>query len=197
MLENEITAQGPSVAEGRRTFRAKDGGWRVAQGEGPLGTDLLRFYIEVEEQIARGGEGGDVYLPRGRVYASCGHFPFLDVDGEMVRRAKETLQNELQRAGERLLEVQRKKDQLANPFSLEAMRLSQEIFKLSQEAKRRQNELNLASVKEPDQSLLRFSRKGDVGLTKEGGLCCEVTKGIVTQYHILGRFSIAAMDHEA
>lgn len=47
-----------------------------------------------------------------------------------------------------------------------------------------------ASVMEPDTSILRFSPEGDVGLTKEGGVCCKVSKGMAIEYHILGRFYI-------
>ncbi len=50
-------------------------------------------------------------------------------------------------------------------------------------------------VKEPDKGLLLFLRDGDVGLTKEGGVCCWVNKGVVVEYHILGRFSIASVDN--
>ena len=50
------------------------------------------------------------------------------------------------------------------------------------------------SVTEPNKKLLKFSKDGDVGLTKEGGVCCRVMKGPVTEYHILGRFSSACID---
>ena len=46
-----------------------------------------------------------------------------------------------------------------------------------------------ASVSEPDKSLLKFSTDGSVGLTREGGVCCKVYKGLGIEYHILGRFS--------
>ncbi len=56
--------------------------------------------------------------------------------------------------------------------------------------------LNFAMVKDPDKGLLRFSRDGDVGLKKEGGVCCQVNKGVIVEYHILGRFSIASVDND-
>jgi hypothetical protein len=57
--------------------------------------------------------------------------------------------------------------------------------------------LNFASVREPDNSLLRFTKDMDVGLTKEGGVCCKVEKGPMVEYHILGRFSIANVEPSA
>ena len=68
IVDNEIKL-GPSINEGQRVYKVKDGGWQVTQGDGPMGTDLLRFYIEIDEEIAH--KDGDVYVPKGRVYCSC------------------------------------------------------------------------------------------------------------------------------
>ena len=54
--------------------------------------------------------------------------------------------------------------------------------------------LNFNAVTEPDQRLLHFSKDGDIGLTREGGVCCQVNKGPMVEYRILGRFSIASVD---
>ena len=51
-----------------------------------------------------------------------------------------------------------------------------------------------ARQREPDKAQLRMSRKGDVGLTKDGGVCCKVQKGLALEYHILGRMEIAAVE---
>jgi len=64
VIENEIKL-GPSISEGQRVYKVKDGGWQVTKGDGPMGTDLLRFYIEVDEKIKH--TDGDVYVPKGRV----------------------------------------------------------------------------------------------------------------------------------
>ena len=54
--------------------------------------------------------------------------------------------------------------------------------------------LNFNAVTEPDRRLLHFSKDGDIGLTREGGVCCRVNKGPMVEYCILGRFSIASVD---
>jgi len=53
---------------------------------------------------------------------------------------------------------------------------------------------NKLSIIEPDKSLLKFSKNLNVGMTKEGGVCCKVIKTVATEYHILGRFRIASAD---
>jgi hypothetical protein len=75
------------------------------------------------------------------------------------------------------------------------------MLDIRMEAGKLGDQLNEARVREPEKSLLRLSRKGDVGLTKEGGVCCKVQKGLAIEYHILGKFGIASIqkrqnDHE-
>jgi hypothetical protein len=65
---------------------------------------------------------------------------------------------------------------------------------LKREARVVNGKLNFNAVTEPDQQLLRFSQDGDIGLTREGGVCCQVNKGPMVEYRILGRFSIALVD---
>ncbi|KAL9190219.1 hypothetical protein ACHAXT_007430 [Thalassiosira profunda] len=191
VVDNEVRL-GPSLSEGERIYKAKDGGWQVTRGDGPLGTDLLRFYIEVEERIEH--TGGDVYLPKGRVYSSCGYFPFLG--GENAPSVKEAFVKEMENIEEQIAALQLKKDAIQNPFNLEGFKLGREIFRLNREAERVNNRLNFMAVREPDKNLLRFSKDGDVGVTKEGGVCCQVNKGPVVEYHILGRFGIASAEHD-
>ena len=62
----------------------------------------------------------------------------------------------------------KKKDGIQNLFNIEGMKPANEIFRLNQEAAEVNNKLNFAMVKDPDKNLLRFSKDGDVGLTKEG-----------------------------
>eukprot|EP00980_Cylindrotheca_fusiformis_P031363 scaffold26247_cov127-Cylindrotheca_fusiformis.AAC.1 len=72
VVHNEASLS-PTMTEGGRKVRVKDGGWRVAPGEGPLGTTVLRFYFELEETTYH--NGSDVYCPAGRIYCTCGYFP--------------------------------------------------------------------------------------------------------------------------
>ena len=92
--------------------------------------------------------------------------------------------------------LRRKKDGIRNPFDFDGIRISREISRLRREAGAVNAKLNFAAVKEPDRRLLRFSKDGGVGLTKEGGVCCQVNKGPIVEYHILGRFSIASVDRD-
>ena len=58
-----------------------------------------------------------------------------------------------------------------------------------------QKKMNEAAVRDPDRAILRFSRDQSVGLTREGGVCCKVQKGMAFEYHILGKFEIASMEN--
>ena len=186
IVDNEIRL-GPAVNEGERTYKVKDGGWQISQGEGPMGTDLLRFYIEVDEEISH--TGGDVSVPKGRVFCSCGYFPFLL---KAESNVKEVYMNELKSLDEQISNLQKKKDETKNP--IEGFKISQEIGKARRQAERVSEQMFNLSVTEPDKKLLRFTKDEDVGLTKEGGVCCRVQKGPITEYHILGRFSSACVD---
>lgn len=189
---DNVASLGPTVTEGAKSYSVKDGGWRIIQGEGPMGTDLLRFYVEFDERIAH--SGGDVDIPKGRVYCSCGYFPFVDGGGGSGA-AREAFTKELNLIEERIAELRTKRAEITNPFNFDGIKLSREIFRLNQQEEMINGKLMVASVREPDRRLLRFSKDGDVGLTKEGGVCIQVNKGPAIEYHILGRFGIASVDN--
>lgn len=188
---NQITL-GPSLSEGQRTFEVKNGGWQVTRGDGPMGTDLLRFFIEVDEEITHAGL--DVYIPKGRIYCSCGYFPFINDGGK--DGMKDAVKDDIKKIEEQIIKLQKKKDDIKNPFNLDGIKISSEIFKLKQDLDMMNQRLSFAMVRQPDKNLLRYSPDGDVGLTKEGGVCCEVKKGPVVEYHILGRFGVASVQKE-
>lgn len=190
VVNNQATL-GPTVSEGARTYPVTDGGWRIIKGEGPMGTDLLRFYVEFNERVAH--SGGDVDVPKGRVYCSCGYFPFAEGGGG-DGSAREAFTKELTIIEERTAALRTKRAEITNPFNFEGINLSREIFRLNQQAEMINGKLMVASIREPDRRLLRFSKGGDVGLTKEGGVCIQVNKGPAIEYHILGRFGIASVD---
>jgi hypothetical protein len=182
---NGTATLGPSVLEGERKYSIKDGGWQIARGGGPMGTDLLRFFIDVgNTRIAH--SDGDVYLPVGRVYCSCGYFPSSSLS------TRETLVGELKTIEGQISKLRKKKITIRNPFDFDGIKISREIFRLRREAGIMQNKVNYAAITEPDRTLLRFTKDGSVGLTREGGVCCKVNKGPIVEYHILGRFSIAS-----
>lgn len=183
---NELTLA-PTITEGERKIRVINGGWRVAQGAGPLGTDLLRFYIEIEEQISRGGNvDSDVYCPAGRIYCNCGYFPTKRQSSGYKARLKRQLDDMINRAEQLDEEIAAE-----GPFSLTRFKKSTELFRLKVDMQQTGERLMNANVAEPNDSILKISQDGMVGLTKEGGVCCKVNKGISIEYHILGRFNIS------
>jgi len=178
---------GPSVKEGSKDFRVKDGGWGIAKGGGPAGTDLLKFFVEIEEKVLH--LGGDVYCPAGRVYATCGYFPMHKRNSGRKLELVKILEDST-------MMYTKMKDELDNEgfFSLKKIQLMKDLFQLKSGIHDLRATMNDASVIDPDMSILRISKNADVGLTREGGLCCKVqVSPVVTEFHILGKFAIAAV----
>ena len=184
----------PNMKEGgRRNLRVKEmGAWRVAPGEGPMGTSVLRFYIELEEEIRH--QGSDVYCPAGRIYCTCGYFPHLDKRSlggmnrkDMIRKEQKELNAEYQQ----LVDEEESDDSFF--MSFKKMKRGKKMMDLRAEANKLNHQMNVAQVQEPEKALLRLSQDQRVGLTREGGICCKVPKGLAYEYHILGKFEIASM----
>eukprot|EP00979_Chaetoceros_neogracilis_P001380 scaffold241_cov234-Chaetoceros_neogracile.AAC.9 len=174
---------GPSITEGTQDIKVKSGGWRVSKGKGPNGSDLLRFYIEIEEQVSR--KNGDVYCPAGRIYCSCGFFNMNKGSNGQKAFYKEKLDALIVRA--EALDVE-----IAAAGFFDKLKKNAEMIRLKVEMQETAERFRGASVLEPSASLLKFSPSGEVGLTKEGGVVCKVVKGVSIEYHILGRFYIQA-----
>jgi len=183
LVNNEMTLA-PSLRDGLRTISVKNGGWRIARGDGPMGTDLLRFYIEVDEEISR--KGGDTFCPKGRIYCNCGYFPLLRPPSGYKDRSRKQLDDLIQRADSLHEEIESD----TSFFSIAKVRRSADLFKLQNEMQRAAERYAKACVVDPERSILSMSPDQNVGLTKEGGVCCKVVKGMAAEYHILGRFSI-------
>ena len=190
VIDNQLTLA-PSLREGVRTIRVRDGGWRIAKGEGPMGSDLLRFYIEIDEEVSH--RGGDVYCPAGRIYCNCGYFPSLRPRSNSKERFRKELDGMQEKAQQLLEEI----DSDNNVFSFDKIRKSTQLFRLRVEMQRVGERYTQASVREPDKGLLQFSKTGDVGLTREGGVCCKVIKAMAVEYHILGSFTIASTESKS
>jgi hypothetical protein len=59
-----------SDSRGRRTIRASEGGtYKVLPGQGPRGTDIVRFCLDIADD---GVVHDDVNCPVGRLYGTCG-----------------------------------------------------------------------------------------------------------------------------
>jgi hypothetical protein len=138
----------------------------------------------------------DVYIPKGRVYCSCGYFPFNNDNRKGDQpTVKDSYATELKKIENQIQKLREKKAEIKNPFNLDGIKISREIGRLQRKAELTAGKLNFASVVEPDKRLLRFTKDMDVGLTKEGGVCCKVEKApMVVEYHILGCFSVSNVE---
>ena len=193
IIHNEATLA-PSMMEGGRKVRVRDGGWRVVPNEGPLGTTVLRFYFDLEEEVRH--KGSDVYAPSGRIYCTCGYFPMEGRSGSHDgQSAKEILHKELLEVEARYQQLQTAMDLDDALFSIDKLKRGKELMDLRNQATRINKSLQEERVREPEKALLRLSQDQSVGLTREGGVCCKKQKGVAVEYHILGHFEIASMEN--
>ncbi|KAL3906943.1 MAG: hypothetical protein SGARI_003774 [Bacillariaceae sp.] len=185
----------PSMQEGGRRMRViNNGGWRVVPNEGPLGTTVLRFYFDLEEETRH--QGSDVYIPSGRVYCTCGYFPMTGRSGAHGGEStKDLLQKELHELEARHQKLQTEADLDDSIFSLDGLKRGKEMMEIRGEAEKIAKAMQEERVKEPERALLRLSQDQSVGLTREGGVCCKKEKGVAVEYHILGHFEIASMEN--
>jgi hypothetical protein len=189
----------PTMKEGAKRVRVRDGGWRVAPQEGPIGTSVLRFYLELEEEALH--QGSDVYCPIGRIYCTCGYFPMAERTKTNAEGGtgglKEGVNKQLRDLEAKYGRLQTENDADTNLVSWEKVQRAKQMMDLRMSATKLNHKMHEAHVQEPDKALLRLSQDQSVGLTKEGGVCCKVHKGLAVEYHILGRFEIASMSNRA
>jgi hypothetical protein len=194
IVHNEATLA-PTMTEGGKTIRIVDGGWRVCPNEGPLGTAILRWYFDVEEQASH--LGSDIYLPKGRIYGTCGYFPMIgrsNVDGRGTSK-RDFYQKELRQMEVKYLSLKGEMDKDTNLVSLDKFKRFQEMREVRQEAHKVKRTIDEEIVKEPTKDTLRLSRDQTVGLTHEGGICCKKQNGLAQEYHILGKFELGSIDN--
>jgi hypothetical protein len=179
------------------------GAYKVVRGAGPLGTDVLRFYIETQDFIVgtnRDNSVSDVSCPKGRIYGNCGYFPVHaanEVDPEQLKRNqyKDMLKKEHMITANRLEALQREGELDARGmFSWDAIKRMKESMALKSRLEKLDARIQEARQRDPDRSTLRLSSKGNVGVTREGGVCCKVQKGITVEYHILGRMELGPVE---
>ena len=169
---------GPSMSESAKRVRFRDGAWAIAWGEGPAGSDLLRLYVELEERVER----NDVYCPAGRIYLTCGYFDVAH-RGHSRKRDLEARISDLSNEHNEIL------DQLNNEgiFSFKRFECFSALQEKKAEIEKTSEKHTRMQIMEPDLDLLRLSKKRDIGITKEGGICCKVKKRKgYYEYHILG-----------
>ena len=180
----------PSGTEGRHPVKVQaTGGYKVLKGHGPMGTDVVRLYVELLEPVTR----GDVKCPTGRIYGTCGYFPTHAHKGSDGRSEKDFCADEYHKAITKYenLRIEADNDQ---KFGWDQIKRMKDIYVAKTEAERLAKELQQARQREPDRNQLRMSRRGDVALSKEGGVCCKVRKGLTLEYHILGRMEVGSVE---
>jgi len=207
VVHNEASLS-PTLTEGSRKVRVRNGAWRVAPYEGPMGTTVLRFYVELEEQTSH--QDSDVWCPAGRVYCTCGYFPMYHdpVTGLVSTGSvpssistsshiapvslKDALQEEQSQIASQYEALARANNEDPAILSWDKLKRSSKMMKLKQQATKLAHKRHELNIKEPDKSVLRLSQDQIVGLTRHGGVCCKVHKGLAIEYHMLGKFEIAS-----
>lgn len=184
---------------GRRPIKVKDvGAYRVLQGQGPMGTDIVRMYFDLEEDV-RQKASSDVYCPKGRIYATCGYFPMKKSrsDGSSLQGSvKDELGHMLRELKLQYETLEMEGQQDTRLFSMDHLKRMKDMYRIKQDIEKVSQQLQQARQREPERSQLRLSRDGRVGLSKEGGVCCKVQKGLASEYHILGRMEVASIQIE-
>ena len=182
---------------GQRKLRVNPtGGYKIVRGAGPSGTDVFRFFIEAEEAFRASGES-DVFCPSGRIYGNCGYFPRLKPEvRDKFHHYKDDLQKQYKQLSNTYQVLKAEDDEDVNLISWGKLSRFKDEMKLRRQLRELQEKINEARQREPDKENLRMSRKGDVGLTRDGGVCCKVQKGLALEYHILGRMEIAAEEKD-
>jgi len=182
----------PTLQEGGRTVRlGLTGGWRVAPNDGPMGTSVLRFYIDLEETTQHAGS--DVYCPAGRIYCTCGYFPMAERHQKGHVSEKDSIKQEMRQLETLYETLATAQESDTDLISWNKFKRSKTMMELRTRATKLNTKMHEAQVREPEKSLLRMSQDQEVGLTREGGVCCKVNKGLAIEYHILGKFEIASM----
>lgn len=180
-----------SHSVGRQVLPVKSSGvYQVARGQGPSGTDVLRFFITLENDITFKDHKSDVSVPAGPVYGTCGYFstnPHSHAIKETLAKHHHDLLLEYEK-------LQQKIESETRIFSMEQVKRMKEQWSLRKRIDKAAKDLERARQKDPERAQLRFSRKGDVALTKDGGVCCKAVNGVAVEYRILGKMEVACME---
>lgn len=168
----------------------KEGAYKVVRRMGPLDTDILRLYVELDELIAR----GDLYCPKGRIYGTCGYFPTHSDRAIEMNQWKERLAKLYHQKVVELDDLKREAEVDSRLFSMDQLKRMKRMMDLNAEIRKIAQRQRETRARMPEKQDLRLSRQGNVGLSREGGVCCKVRKGMAVEYHILGRMEMASVE---
>lgn len=182
---------------GRRPLPVQTiGAYKVCPNQGPYGTDIVRFYIELTDRVTLPDHTSDVYCPSGRIYATCGYFPIPSKHDPTKPSKRDMAQENYKDA---LREYEHIQAQLGADtrgfFNMDHFQLLQESWKSKQRMDEMALKLREAKQQEPEKSQLRLNMDQSIGLTHEGGVCCKVQKGLALEYHILGKIEVGCMNN--
>lgn len=184
-----------SMTEGRqRTVQLKPtGGWKVLPGQGPKGIDILRFYFDVEEEICHGEKTSTLRCPAKRVYCTSGFFS-MEHHNE-AETFKTYLRDELGKLVNEYEDLSLENERDERLFSFDALKRAKKMMDLRQEIKSMNQKITQARIRDPEKAMLRLSRKGDMGLTKEGQVCYKGDgKDTASEYLVLGKMEMASIN---
>lgn len=194
-----IIPRGVGVSSvGRRPLPVQPkGAYKVCRNQGPCETDIVRLYIELTDVVTLPDHNSDVYCPSGRIYATCGYFPIqskLDPTKHSLRDKSQKDYNEALHEYER---IQLQLDSDTRSFlKVDHLKLMKQSWDAKQHMDELAQKLRDARQREPEKDQLRLDVAQTIGLTREGGVCCKVHKGLALEYHILGKVEVGCMnDH--
>jgi hypothetical protein len=184
-----------SWTEGRqKPVRIKPtGGWKVLPGQGPKGIDILRFYIDVEEEICHSSTFSTLRCPATRVYCTSGFFSMEHHNEAEI--FKNHLRDELGHLVNSYEDLTLENERDERLFSFDSLKRAKKMMDLRQEIKTMNQKITQARIRDPEKAMLRLSRKGDMGLTKEGQVCYkDDSQGTASEYLVLGKMEMASIN---
>ena len=181
---------------GRRPLPVQPvGAYKVCRGCGPYGTDIVRLYIELLQSVTVPDHVSDVYCPAGRIYATCGYFAIPSKHNPATPSLRDTVQAQYNEALHEYEHLQAQVDaDQRGLLSMDHLKMMKDVWTAKKNMEHLATKLLEARQREPEKATLRLNKLQTVGLTREGGVCYKVHKGLALEYHILGRIEIGYVD---
>jgi hypothetical protein len=160
------------------------GGWKVLPGQGPKGIDILRFYVDVQEDICHDKEHSTLRCPARRVYCTSG---FFSMNHHCESEAyKDYLQGELDRLVNKYEDLTIQDEADEQFFSVEKVKRTKKMMDLRKQIRATTELITQARIRDPEKAMLRLSRKGQV--------CYKEIKGVSAEYIALGKIEMASIN---
>ena len=79
-------------------------------------------------------------------------------------------------------------------FSLDGVKRAKKMMDLRKQIKTTNDRLTQARIRDPEKAMLRLSRRGDIGVTKEGQVCYKADEKGTSEYLVLGKMEMASIN---